>query len=239
LGAGTAAAGDALVAIIPSIKPAVVAVGTFQRTRNPAFKFLGTGFAVGDGLRIATNAHVVPATLDVAELETLAIAIPRGDKTEVRSARAVATDAEHDVALLQIPGSPISALQLADEALVVEGQSVGFTGFPIGPVLGLMPVTHRGIVSAITPIGIPQRNAQELDAKLIRRLGDPFRVYQLDATAYPGNSGSPLYDPESGKVVGVINMVFVKGSKEHALSQPSGITYAIPVRYLKALLQGQ
>ncbi len=27
----------------------------------------------------------------------------------------------------------------------------------------------------------------------------------LDATAYPGNSGSPLYDPETGEVVGIIH----------------------------------
>ena len=59
---------------------------------------------------------------------------------------------------------------------------------------------------------------------------------QLDATAYPGNSGSPLYDPASGKVVGVLNMVLVKESRENVLSQPSGITYAIPVQPLIELL---
>jgi serine protease Do len=31
-------------------------------------------------------------------------------------------------------------------------------------------------------------------------------------------------------------MVFIKGSKEAALSQPSGITYAIPVNYLTKLM---
>jgi S1-C subfamily serine protease len=55
----------------------------------------------------------------------------------------------------------------------------------------------------------------------------------LDATAYPGNSGSPLYIPETGEVVGVINKVFVKESREAVLEKPSGITYAIPVRYVK------
>ena len=63
-----------------------------------------------------------------------------------------------------------------------------------------------------------------------------FRVYQLDATAYPGNSGSPLYDPASGEVLGVMNMVFVKSTKENVLSDPSGISYAIPVEYLQRLL---
>lgn len=110
-------------------------------------------------------------------------------------------------------------------------------GFPIGSALGLTPVTHRGIIAAVTPIGIPQANSRQLNPALIRRLaGDTFRVYQLDATAYPGNSGSPVFDPDTGEVLGIVNMVFVKGTKENALSAPSGITYAIPVSHLRALL---
>ena len=64
-----------------------------------------------------------------------------------------------------------------------------------------------------------------------------YSVFQLDATAYPGNSGSPVYDVASGEVVGIVNSVFVKGTKESALSAPSGITYAIPASKLIDLLQ--
>ena len=93
------------------------------------------------------------------------------------------------------------------------------------------------MVSAITPIAIPPPLAAQLDPRMLRRLATgPFPVFQLDATAYPGNSGSPVYDPESGEVLGIINMVFVKGTKEAALTQPSGITYAIPGKYLRSLL---
>ena len=77
-----------------------------------------------------------------------------------------------------------------------------------------------------------------MNAKVISRLKTgSFEVYQLDGTAYPGNSGGPLFEPDQGEVIGVINMVFVKGTKESALSQPSGISYAIPVRYLQELLR--
>jgi S1-C subfamily serine protease len=65
---------------------------------------------------------------------------------------------------------------------------------------------------------------------------DPYNVFQLDAIAYPGNSGSPLYDPGSGQVVGVINSVFVKESREAVLEKPSGITFAIPARWVQQLL---
>ena len=113
-----------------------------------------------------------------------------------------------------------------------------FIGFPIGAVLGLTPVTHRAIVSAITPIALPGATAQQLTEKVIRRLKTgTFDIYQLDGTAYPGNSGGPLLDMETGEVVGIINMVFVKGTKEAALSHPSGISFAIPVVYLQELLQ--
>jgi S1-C subfamily serine protease len=61
-------------------------------------------------------------------------------------------------------------------------------------------------------------------------------VYQLDATAYPGNSGGPLLDAHGGQVVGIVNMVLVKGTRESALTNPTGITYAIPVRFARDLL---
>jgi hypothetical protein len=34
-------------------------------------------------------------------------------------------------------------------------------------------------------------------------------------------------------------MVLVKGSKESAISHPSGISYAIPVRFVNELLKGR
>jgi S1-C subfamily serine protease len=47
-----------------------------------------------------------------------------------------------------------------------------------------------------------------------------------------------VYDVQSGEVVGVLNSVFVKGTKETLLERPSGISYAIPVRYIHELLEG-
>jgi len=104
-------------------------------------------------------------------------------------------------------------------------------------VLGLFPVTHRTMISAVTPIVIPAARADQLDARSLRRLqAGAYRVFQLDGTAYPGNSGSPVYHPDSGEVIGILNSVFVKSTKEAALTQPSGISYAIPAQKLKELL---
>ena len=90
----------------------------------------------------------------------------------------------------------------------------------------------------MTPIALPGATARQLSEKVIRRLkSGSFDIYQLDGTAYPGNSGGPLLSSETGEVVGIINMVFVKATKEAALSQPSGISFAIPSLYLQELLQ--
>ena len=67
-------------------------------------------------------------------------------------------------------GPPLPALRLAGGGGVVEGQEVAFTGFPIGAVLGMTPVTHRGIVSAITPIAIPQANSRDLNPALLNTI---------------------------------------------------------------------
>lgn len=238
--AGAAPASD-LPRTLEKIKPSVVGIGSYQKTRSPAVIFFGTGFAVGDGLSVVTNAHVVKslAANDNGESgEQLGIITGKGEATEFRRAKVVALDAEHDLAHLQIGGAPLPALALGDSSRVAEGQTVAFTGFPLGMMLGLHHATHRAIVSSLTPIVMPALNSARLDMKMIAQLRKaPFVIFQLDGTAYPGNSGSPVYDPETGAVIGVINMVFVKGLKEAAISHPSGITYAIPARHVHELLQ--
>lgn len=229
----------ALPDVIDRIKPSVVVVGTFAKTRNPSFAMKGTGFVVGDGTLVATNAHVVPEALNTAIEEILVVVIPtvRGN-TAQRAARIVANDKDHDLTLLRIEGAPLPALTIQSEAVVREGQNVALMGFPIGNALGLVPVTHRAMISAITPIAMPGDTARQLNQKVISRLrAGPFQVYQLDGTAYPGNSGGPLFDAESGEVIGVVNMVFVKGSKESALTNPSGISFAVPASHLNLLLE--
>ncbi len=221
---------------VESIRPSIVAIGTIMPTRSPKAQFMGTGFVVGDGRHVITNHHVIPKLLDHARRETLAIFQGHGKQARGRKATVVATDKIHDLALLSISGKPLPALKLGDSSSVREGELYAFTGFPIGMVLGLYPVTHRGIISAITPIVIPALNSRQLEVKHIRRMQNPFNVFQLDATAYPGNSGSPLYSIDTGLVVGVVNSVLVKNTKESALTSPTGISYAIPIEYVRQLM---
>jgi hypothetical protein len=208
-----------IVELLPRIKPAIAGVGTVHPTRTPRIKLSGTGFVVAD------------------KGETIAVFLRGPDGIIVRKAEKVASDPEHDLLLLKMEGTPVPALKIDDSPRAREGQLYYFTGYPIGAVLGLHPATHRAGLAAIAPVFSPPPNTRNLTAKLIKRAEDSFLIYQLDATAYPGNSGSPLYDGETGEVIGVINSVFVKGAKENVLRDPSGITYAIPAKYVNALLE--
>lgn len=221
---------------VDRVRPSIVAVGTIMPMRQPPVNFVGTGFVVGSGRHVVTNAHVLPARLDAQKRERLVVISGRG-QGRAHGATVLGKDSRHDLAVLSFDEGPLPAMRLGQAESVREGALYAFTGYPIGPVLGLFPVTHRGIVSAVSPIAIPQVSGRVLDPEMLRRLGNPFNVFQLDATAYPGNSGSPLYDPATGAVVGVINKVFVKESKEKILALPSGITYAIPVTHVHDLLR--
>ncbi len=225
-----------LTEVIQQVKPSIVAVGTYQDTRRPPAAFRGTGFVIGNGRLVVTNAHVIPDRLDEENREVFGIFTADESTARVRSVRVLARDDVFDVAILEFDGAPMPALDLGDDAGVAEGWPIAFTGFPIGPVLGLHPVTHAGIVSALTPNVTPALTIGQLTPDMIQSIKRKGMIYQLDAIAFPGNSGSPVYDQATGKVLGVVSSAYIKSTKEHVLSEPSGITYAIPVRFVRQLL---
>lgn len=222
--------------LVKQTKPSIVGIGTQEKTRRPPSVLMATGFVIGDGQQIVTNAHAIPV-LDEAHFERLVIFVGTGRNVEIRPVKIVRTDTQHDLVLLRQDGSPLPPLKLAPSSpLAEEGSGIAFVGYPIGSVLGLYPVTHSGILAAVTPVAIPAAHSNSLSAARVRALKNPYFVYQLDATAYPGNSGSPVLDTETNDVIAVINKVFVKSKKENVLSDPSGITYAIPVTYVHKLM---
>lgn len=227
-----------LPATIARLKPSVVLVGIYGAADSPRFTFRGTGFAVASGLELVTNAHVLPDTLPTGPEQQLAVMTwsSNGQWTQ-RKVRVLAVDRPRDLALLRMDGAAIPPLKISDNP-AQEGQTIAFMGFPIGGVLGYSHVTHRGLVSSIAALVLPPPTSQFLTEKSVAQLRrGNFQIYQLDATAYPGNSGGPVFDPETGELVAVINSVLIKGSRETALTHPTGISYAIPAVQVSALLQ--
>ena len=227
-----AQSGD-LRAIVARARPSVLPVGTYSATDSPRFGFRGSGFVVGDGTLVVTNVHVLPTTEGDADGPRLAVlgraAAPGREAGDLRLARVVGLDREHDLALLRIEGAALPALSLpaAGAERPSEGKPVALLGFPIGGALGYSPVTHRGIVASITTIALPAPAAAQLDPRAVARLrAGNFEVLQLDATAYPGNSGGPLLDAQ-GRVIGI---------NSAAAASAEGIGFAIPIDAARAIM---
>lgn len=220
--------------LVREARSSVLPIGRFDPLGSPRFGFRGTAFVVGDGRQVITCDHVVPAGDPPAWV--LQRPLPGGGH-EWRRLALTARDPEHDLALLALEGERLPALPLAPDDAPREGLAVLLMGFPIGGLLGFQPVTHQGLVSSIAPLVLPAANAAALrDASIAALRRAPFEILQLDATAYPGNSGGPVLDAQTGQVLGIVNMVLARG-REAALSAPSGISYAIPGRWARALLQ--
>lgn len=223
-----------IVDVVAKVKPSVVGVGLYDAMGAQTHQLRGSGFVFGDGSLVATNYHVISKALDPQKVQYHIVFSGTGRKPQIHKAQIIAKDREHDLAILKLQ-TTLTPVELAAPNYVDDGTEVLLTGFPIGAVLGLYPATHRGIVAATTPDVIPTAHSSRLSIKMLDRLDKKFMIYQLDITAYPGNSGSPLHAAESGEVVGILNKVFVKESKESVLEKPSGISYAIPVKYLLEL----
>lgn len=130
----------------------------------------GSGFFVGTSGFVITNAHVVEGASKI---------IVRTRSKETFLATVMKLSLDDDLALLQVRGSSVSGLRLADS----DSAEVGADVIAVGSPLGLEGTVTRGIVSAL------------------RRLGD-VPLIQIDAAINPGNSGGPLLN-EAGQVIGV------------------------------------
>lgn len=231
----------ALPDTVARMKPCVVLVGTYRETDSPRFQLRGAGFLAGRASQVVTCAHVLPVASAGAPAAPLVVQLwQRESGWTMRAAQVRSTERFGDVALLDYEGAPGPMAPIGDSASVREGEDLAFIGFPIGNVLGHAHVVHRALVSSIARSVTPSPDADRLRESAIHGVREgTFDIFQLDAVAYPGNSGGPLFRPETGEVVGMMNMVLLKGTREAALSQPSGIAYAIPASRVRELMAAQ
>ena len=230
---------DPFVQATREIRPSVVAVGSYLRTDTPTVKYFGTGFVVDDGLTVVTNAHVVAALRQADRLGELRVFFPDTRDIDGREAKVVVEDAYHDVALIRFVGRPAPVVRLAPPKDPEQGTNVGILGYPIGTRLGLVPAVHQGVVGAVVPAVLPLPVGVRMTPELQAALKNPYNLYQLDMVAFPGNSGSPLFDGSDGTVIGIINMTLATKTREHLFDKPTGIAYAVPVRWIHDLIRRQ
>jgi putative serine protease PepD len=183
-----------LAPIVAKVQPGIVTV-LVDSARSSS---LGSGVVLStDGL-ILTNNHVVEADGTVSARLSDGRTVP---------ARVVATDAGHDLALVQATGlSGLTPVTFATDDSIAVGDTVLAFGAP----LGLEGTVTSGIVSA-------------LDRSVDTGTGKLTGLLQTDAAINQGNSGGALVDT-SGRVVGINVAIATAGDSSGSV----GLGFAIP-----------
>lgn len=172
------------------------------RRRNAVTQSVGSGAIIHAQGFIVTNAHVVARATDIQ--------VTFADGTS-QPAEIVATDPEHDLAILKVNArAPLKALSLGKSDDVIIGETV----VAIGNAVGLQHSVTCGIVSAIG------RDLEISPEKTYRGL------IQTDAPINPGNSGGPLLNINA-ELIGINTAI--RGDAQ-------SIGFAIPVGHLWKLL---
>lgn len=223
--------------VIEEIKTSVVAVGTYQLKRNPRAIMYGSGVLLSSTGLIATANHVLDSMAKNNEANFLRVYLYNDSQKRGYAATIIAQSPKYDLALLQIEGTDFPYLEKGTSSGLREGDEIAFSGYPYGLLLGMRVTTHRGIISSISPNILPVVSAKELSPAIKRALASKYNILHLDAVAYPGHSGGPLFDPKSGKVLGIITSgLFKEVQGETKFKLPTGISYAIPIEHVEELL---
>ena len=169
----------------------------------------GSGFVIGKGGSIVTNAHVVEGASSVT--------VRFGDRRTAQ-ARVAGRDPSSDLALLLVDpnGLDLKPLELGSS----KGVQVGDPTVAIGNPFGLDRTLTTGVVSAL------QRSIPSLQPGFTIN-----NVIQTDAAINPGNSGGPLIDAR-GRVIGVNSQIETGGGGGGNV----GIGFAVPIDTAKEVI---
>lgn len=227
-----------LIKQIEEVKKSIVAIGF---TPDPQqITIVGSGFAVSDDGKILTAGHLYNQ-LNETQRQNLKANVMNGKiQDDVESYKwlpitLIKKDDANDLALFQLDNeyknTMLAKLGLGDSDKIEIGQEAYFIGFPYAAQLindgfGLTLITGKGIISNIKRDGIDPEHKRNW---LI-----------VDAISNPGNSGCPLIDIETGKVIGVMTIAFRTQSKTVSnldIREPMHIAGAKPINLAKDLLR--
>ena len=152
-----------------------------QRRQQPLST--GSGFIISSDGFIVTNSHVVS--------NSTKIDVVLQDGREF-TGKIIGEDPATDIAVLQISGENLRAVQFGDS----DRLQVGQLAVAIGNPYGFQYSVTAGVVSAL---------GRTLRSESGRLIDD---VIQTDAALNPGNSGGPLVDSH-GRVIGVNTAVIL------------------------------
>jgi S1-C subfamily serine protease len=137
----------------------------------------------GWGSRILTDAHVVADARDLRA--------KTGDVGRAVPLRVVAvSNDDDDLALLEIPTPNLKPVTFGTMAAVVAGRAVGVLGYPIPDAFEDEHL--RAVVSLYTGRIASVRNG----------------TMEIDVPIIPGESGGPVFDADTGEVIGLAESRF-------------------------------
>ncbi|SMF91366.1 Trypsin-like serine proteases, typically periplasmic, contain C-terminal PDZ domain [Paenibacillus uliginis N3/975] len=163
---------------------------------------LGSGFLFNRYGDLLTNAHVVEGYSDVT--------VTGLDKQEY-AGTVIGIGASMDVAVIRVPGLA------GKDPLPLETRNKAEVGDPVlalGSPHGLENTVTTGIISGLD-------REFELDQYVYSNL------YQTSAPIAPGNSGGPLINSDTGKVVGINSAIMKQGT----------IGFSIPISQVAAMVE--
>jgi len=175
----------------------------------------GTAFAIDAEGTVVTNYHVARSGG--------AVYVAPPDGAMIPCTR-VAVAPELDLAILKA-SAPVPFLRAGDARQVRAGERVATTGYPRRLSRGLddgvgRPVTTHGVVQGVRERGV------EIE-------GRPLVLLRTTARVEPGNSGGPLFRPDTGEVIGVMAAGLAINKRL------TGVTFAIPINEVYGLQRRQ
>ncbi len=183
---------------------ALLALGaTCAYGQDNTMKSFGSGFVVDTRGYILTNEHVVHRAKSVEVIV---------GKSRTLPATILATDEDHDLALLKVdPEEPLQAIAIGNSNDVRRQQSILVIGFPFGE--DDVTSTSGRIVSIRT---------EEADRLLV-----------VDAVVNPGNSGGPVLN-DRGEAIGIIKSLLM--AEVGGVQTKAGEIYAVPMSFAMPML---
>jgi len=199
--------------ILATVLPAVVSIDTSSFRASGGFggyvQGAGTGMIIEPSGVVLTNNHVITGAQTVT--------VTLYGQTKKFPAKVIGTDAEKDIALVQIEGAgdSLPTVRFGNSNTARQGDGV----LAIGNALALAggPTVTEGIVSA---------ENRSLTATTDNGTTENLTgLIQTDAPINPGNSGGPLVN-SSGQVV-AMNTAVATSSEGNAPAQNVGFAIAV------------
>lgn len=222
---------------IKNVRQSIIAVG-FKPAPNKV-TIIGSGFSISSKGEILSAAHLYNQVKPEHRKKLVGLAMTKQEPDGLEKYAWLPlklmkkNEKKDDMALFKIESHErtlLTPLELGNSDKVMVGQDVYFIGFPYAAKLmnegfGISLIVNKSIICNIKVDGQDPKH--------------PRNFIFLDTISNPGNSGSPLLDLKTNKVIGVMAITFRTQSKTQPkldIREPMHICAAKPINLAKSLL---